>query len=174
VAPGDAVADHAPAVAAVVPPESAADPNHRDASSRIDPSSPIAVEAADEPEPAPPRDTGAEARPSSVAGPAAPTPHAPDAHVRAMVAAIERLAQRAKAADEALAAVAAEVDAFSKAQQRFEAANTQREQRRRDLERFRDEVAHLAREILGRVDGLFDVMSGDPAREDPAEEPLAP
>lgn len=87
-----------------------------------------------------------------------------------MLAAIERLAQRAKTADDALAAVAAEIDAFRQAQRRFDEANAQREQRRRDLERFRDEVAQLAREILGRVDGLFDAMASDPAPRDLGEE----
>lgn len=87
-----------------------------------------------------------------------------------MLAAIERLARRAKAADEALAAVASEIDAFREAQRRFDEATAQREQRRRDLERFRDEVAQLAREILGRVDGLFDAMASDPAAGDLREE----
>lgn len=104
------------------------------------------------------------------ATPAPPSPEEPDGHVRAMLAAIERLARRAKAADEALAAVASEIDAFREAQRRFDEATAQREQRRRDLERFRDEVAQLAREILGRVDGLFDAMASDPAAGDLREE----
>ncbi|MBW6454663.1 MAG: response regulator [Trueperaceae bacterium] len=115
---------------------------------------------------------GEAARPAAPAPAATPdtpakatssTPDAPDGHVRDMLAAIERLAERAKAADDALAAVAVEIEAFREAQRRFDEANAQREQRRRDLERFRDEVAHLAREILGRVDGLFDAMASDPA-----------
>jgi len=103
------------------------------------------------------------------AGPSAASPPA-DAHVRDMLAAIERLAQRAKTADEALAAVAAEIGAFREAQRRFDEEIALRERRRRDLERFRDEVGRLAREILGRVDGLFDAMAGDAAERDAGSE----
>jgi CheY-like chemotaxis protein len=85
-----------------------------------------------------------------------------DGHVRDMVAAVERLAARAREADEALAAVAAEVDAFRAAQRRFDEISARRELRRRELEEFREDVARLAREILGRVDGLFDAMAPDP------------
>jgi CheY-like chemotaxis protein len=94
-------------------------------------------------------------------------PGAPDDHVAAMVAAVERLARRARAADEALAAVAAEVDAFRSAQRRFDEVEARRELRRRKLEAFRDDVARLAREILGRADGLFDTMAGSDAPTDP-------
>jgi len=108
-------------------------------------------------------EAGAEPRPPSEAAHVAAEVEVSDTHVREMVAAIERLAQRAKAADEALAAVASEVDAFREARRRFDETNAQHERRRHELERFRDEVAHLAREILGRVDGMFDAMTGDPA-----------
>jgi CheY-like chemotaxis protein len=92
-----------------------------------------------------------------------------DDHVAAMLAAVERLAQRARAADEALAAVAAEVDAFQVAQRRFDEANARRESRRRELEAFREDVARLAREILGRVDGVFDAMAEPDAEPAAAE-----
>jgi hypothetical protein len=92
-----------------------------------------------------------------------------DDHVAGMLAAVERLAQRARAADEALAAVAAEVDAFQAAQRRFDEANARRESRRRELEAFRDDVARLAREILGRVDGVFDAMADADAEPAAAE-----
>jgi CheY-like chemotaxis protein len=110
--------------------------------------------------------------PAAAEVPEAPAaaPAAYDPHVRDMLAAIERLAQRAKSADEALAAVASEIDAFREAQSRFDEEIAQRDRRRRDLERFRDEVGQLAREILGRVDGLFDAMAGDPAPLDAGEE----
>ncbi len=119
------------------------------------------------PPPAAPVPPAASVRPPAVS---ASTGGGPDAHVSDMLAAIERLAHRAKTADDALAAVAVEIDAFREAQRRFDAANAQREQRRRDLERFRNEVAELAREILGRVDGLFDAMASDPAAGDLGEE----
>jgi len=93
----------------------------------------------------------------------APTP-ADDAHVGAMLVAVERLAERARAADDALAAVAVEVDAFRAAQRRFDQVNAQREARRQELEAFRDDVARLAREILGRVEGLFDDLGSAPDR----------
>jgi CheY-like chemotaxis protein len=92
--------------------------------------------------------------------------HVASDHVADMVAAVERLAQRARAADEALAAVAAEVDAFRAAQRRFDETEARRERRRRELEAFRDDVARLAREILGRVDGMFDAMAGSDAAPD--------
>jgi hypothetical protein len=92
-----------------------------------------------------------------------------DDHVAAMLAAVERLAQRARTADEALAAVAAEVDAFQVAQRRFDEANARRESRRRELEAFREDVARLAREILGRVDGVFDAMAEPDAEPAAAE-----
>jgi len=78
-----------------------------------------------------------------------------DPHVTALLGAVERLTNRAREADAALAAVAAEVEAFREAQRTFDAVNEQRERRRRDLEAFRHDVASLAREILGRVDGMF-------------------
>jgi CheY-like chemotaxis protein len=97
---------------------------------------------------------------------AAPTPTpADDAHVDAMLLAVERLADRARAADDALAAVAVEVDAFRAAQRRFDQVNAQREARRQELEAFRDDVARLAREILGRVEGLFDDLAPERGRE---------
>jgi predicted RNase H-like nuclease (RuvC/YqgF family) len=80
---------------------------------------------------------------------------ATDPHVTALLGAVERLTNRAREADAALAAVAAEVEAFREAQRTFDAVNEQREQRRRELEAFRHDVASLAREILGRVDGMF-------------------
>jgi len=91
-----------------------------------------------------------------------------DDHVVAMVAAVERLAERARDADDALAAVSVEVDAFRAAQRRFDEVNAQRESRRHELESFREDVARLAREILGKVEGLFDGMaSGPDADRDP-------
>jgi hypothetical protein len=93
--------------------------------------------------------------------------HVADGHVADMVAAVERLSQRARAADEALAAVAAEVEAFRAAQRRFDETEARRELRRRELEAFRDDVARLAREILGRVDGMFDAMAASDAAPEP-------
>lgn len=117
--------------------------------------------------------------PSSEAEPAAPPTPATgaagdeDPHVADLLGAIERLAQRAKEADAALAAVTEEVDAFRGARQRLDEMNAQRERRRLELEALRTDVAHLAREILGRVDGMFDVFaeptsSADGAPDAPA------
>ena len=78
-----------------------------------------------------------------------------DPQVTALLGAVERLTSRAREADAALAAVAAEVEAFREAQRTFDAVNEQREQRRRELEAFRHDVASLARQILGRVDDMF-------------------
>jgi len=91
-------------------------------------------------------------------------------HVPRMIAAIERLAHRAREADEALAAVATEVEAFREARRRFDEVTEQRDRRRQELEALRVDVAHLAREILGRVDRLFDPMQPDPT-PDAAQEP---
>ena len=120
--------------------------------------------------PAPPASPAPSDPPDLTAAPAPSPPELPDGHVRDMLAATLRLAERAKAADDALAAVAVEIEAFREAQRRFDEANAQRERRRRDLERFRDEVAQLAREILGRVDGLFDAMASDPAPRELGED----
>lgn len=79
-----------------------------------------------------------------------------DPNVSAMVEAIARLTQRAREADAALAAVADEVQAFRAARRAFDEAFERRERRRRELEAFRHDVATLAREILGRVDAMFD------------------
>ncbi|MFO7610187.1 MAG: response regulator, partial [Candidatus Krumholzibacteriia bacterium] len=82
-------------------------------------------------------------------------------HVRRMITAIERLARRAREADAALAAVAVEVEAFHEARRRFDAVHERQQRRRRELEAFREDVGRLAREILGRLDGLFDAMAAD-------------
>jgi CheY-like chemotaxis protein len=79
----------------------------------------------------------------------------PVAHATNLVTAMERLAQRVTEADDALAAVAAEVALFRDAQRSFDAVESARERRRLELEAFRVEVSRLAHEILGRVDGLF-------------------
>lgn len=96
---------------------------------------------------------------------------AADEDAAELLAAIERLAGRAREAEAALGAVAAEVEAFQAARRRFDAIQARRERQRRELETFRDDVARLAREILGRVDGLFDAMapeeSGGPADPTP-------
>lgn len=84
---------------------------------------------------------------------------ATNTHVTTLLGAVERLTNRAREADAALAAVATEVEAFREAQRAFDAAYEQREQRRRELEAFRHDVASLAREILGRVDGMFSTES---------------
>jgi predicted nucleic acid-binding Zn-ribbon protein len=88
-----------------------------------------------------------------------------DAHVTTLLGAVERLTERAREADAALAAVATEVEAFREAQRAFDAVNERREQRRRELEAFRHDVAALAREILGRVDGMFSSESAAAADE---------
>ncbi len=104
---------------------------------------------------------------SATTGAAAPAHD--DAHVSAMLVAVERLAERAREADDALAAVATEVEAFREAQRRFDEISVQREARRQELETFREDVARLAREILGRVEGIFDHMGPAPERgRDPA------
>ena len=95
----------------------------------------------------------------------APTIDADGDHVRGMITAIERLARRAREADAALAAVAAEVDAFHEARRRFDAVHERQQRRRRELEAFREDVGRLAREILGRLDGLFDAMAADDGGE---------
>jgi len=94
---------------------------------------------------------------------------ATDPHVTALLGAVERLTQRAREADEALAAVAAEVEAFREAQRTFDAVNEQRERRRRELEAFRHDVASLAREILGRVDNMFSTESTAPVDDEGTE-----
>ena len=94
-----------------------------------------------------------------------------DAHTTRLVEAVERLTQRARDADAALAAVTEEIEAFRSAQRHFDEVNEQRERRFRELESFRHDVARLARDILDRVDDLFesapdlaaaDVQGGDP------------
>jgi hypothetical protein len=102
---------------------------------------------------------------ASPAGAEAPVPAPPaaaalattdDPHVAALIVAVERLTRRARAADAALAAVTAEVDAFRLAQADFEREYERRERRCRELEAFRHDVARLAREIVGRVEALFE------------------
>ena len=78
-----------------------------------------------------------------------------------LAAAIERLTHRVQAADAALAAVAEEVDAFRAAQQRYDDAVRRQEERRRAVEAARRDVADLARQILERMDGLFDLFGAD-------------
>jgi CheY-like chemotaxis protein len=170
--------DGAPAPAAVDDPERVDDSILLDEPTPIVATEPAAALVADVAAPEAAEAHAAAEAPAAPAAPAAPTapeahaapPDAYDPHVRDMLAAIERLAQRAKSADEALAAVASEIGAFREAQSRFDEEIAQRDRRRRDLERFRDEVGQLAREILGRVDGLFDAMAGDPALVDAGEE----
>ncbi len=99
---------------------------------------------------------------------------ATDPHVTALLGAVERLTNRAREADAALAAVAAEVEAFREAQRTFDAVNEQREHRRRELEAFRNDVAALAREILGRVDGMFAAEGATVADAKGAEAGTAP
>ena len=86
-----------------------------------------------------------------------------DVHVADLIGAMQRLSEAARVADEALAAVASEVEAFRQAQQRFDAEMEQRERRRRDLEAFQHDVANLAREILARVERMFDPTSATTA-----------
>ena len=92
-------------------------------------------------------------------------------HVAAMVTAIERLAHRAREADEALAAVAAEVETFRETRRQFDEVTALRERRRQELEALRVDVGHLAREILGRVDSLFDAMQSDSMPSGAPQEP---
>ncbi len=93
---------------------------------------------------------------AAVDGPLPPASAQPDAHVAALLGAMRRLSDSARVADAALAAVASEVEAFREAQQRFDAEREQRERRRRELETFQHDVAKLAREILARVERMFD------------------
>lgn len=81
--------------------------------------------------------------------------------VGGMIAAIERLTQRAREADAALAAVAVEVEAFHEARRRFDAVQERQQRHRRELEAFGADVGRLAREILGRLDVLFDAMAAE-------------
>jgi CheY-like chemotaxis protein len=115
----------------------------------------------------------ADAMPANAHGASPTQPAGPtdEDHVSGMVAAIERLARRAREADEALAAVATEVETFREARRRFDEVTERRERRRQELEALRVDVAHLAREILGRVDRLFDPMQSDPSAPDAAQEP---
>lgn len=99
--------------------------------------------------------------------PDAPEPHEP--HVSSLLEAMERLSQRVKSADEALAGVTAEIAAFREAQRAFDEALAARERRRRDLEAFRNDVAGLARQILQRVDAMFPEPSGEDPPRDAAE-----
>ena len=92
-----------------------------------------------------------------------------------LAAAIERLTYRVQAADAALAAVAEEVDVFRAAQQRYDDAVRRQEERRRAVEAARRDVTDLARQILERMDGLFDVFGADapdgPLDPHPADAP---
>ena len=83
-------------------------------------------------------------------------PPALDPHAARLLEAMDRLAHRIQAADDALAAVGGEVAAFREAQRLFDEVAAARERRRVELEAFREEVSRLAREILGRVEVLFD------------------
>ena len=98
-------------------------------------------------------------------------PPALEPHAAQLLGAMDRLARRVQAADEALAAVGDEVAAFREARRVFDEVAAARERRRLELETFREEVSRLAREILGRVEGLFDdhppmlpVADTEPAR----------
>ena len=108
---------------------------------------------------------------SHEASPTQPTDPTDEDPVSGMIAAIERLAHRAREADLALAAVATEIAAFREARRRFEEVTERRERRRQELEALRVDVAHLAREILKRVDRLFDPMQPDPSAPDAPQEP---
>lgn len=119
--------------------------------------------APDEPSPAP--TDPAPTDPAPYAAP--PPPKRPEPHAD-LVAAIERLTQRVQAADTALAAVAEEVDAFQAAQLRYDEEIRRQEERRSAVEAARRDVADLARQILARMDGLFDVF-GDGASEQPLD-----
>ena len=99
---------------------------------------------------------------------------AADPHVALLMDAITRLTERSREADAALAAVASEVEAFRQAQRAFDEAFERRERRRRELEAFRNDVASLAREILGRVDDMFPTDAGEGAREAAVGQPTAP
>jgi CheY-like chemotaxis protein len=98
--------------------------------------------------------------------PVTPTPDGLEPHVALLAAAMERLSQRVQAADAALAAVGDEVVAFREARRHVEEVSEARERRLKELEAFREEVSRLAREILGRVDGLFQVEA---ATQSPAD-----
>ena len=111
--------------------------------------------------------------PSTAPTTAAPPLPSTERHAE-LVAAIERLTLRVHAADAALAAVADEVDAFQTAQRRYDGEIRRQEERRRAVDAARRDVADLARQILARMDGLFDddssersaaadAPSGDPA-----------
>jgi hypothetical protein len=123
--------------------------------------------------PAAPTDAPTHAPAAAPGGGASPTPEAPQS-VQDLIAAIARLADRVQVADEALAAVASEVAAFHAAQQRYDAAvaqrDAQREARRRRTAAVRDDVAALAREILAKMDGLFDALTEDEPPDGPPGE----
>ena len=123
------------------------------AASEVDPSSPSFETAAD-----------------AAHGPPAAPPAQPDAHVADLIAAMGRLSDSAGVAEQALAAVASEVEAFRQAQQRFDAEMEQRERRRRDLEAFQHDVANLAREILVRVERMFDPNPPQPVTDTAASD----
>ena len=97
-----------------------------------------------------------------------------DTHVTGLLEAVERLTQRARDANAALAAVETEIEAFRQAQRQFDAVNEHRERRHRELEAFRNDVAQMARELLGRVDELFEPTSPVETDEPEDGEPPQP
>ena len=110
---------------------------------------------------------------ASVAGSATAAPSG-ETHVTRLVEAVERLTQRARDADVVLAALTEEIESFRLAQRYFDEENERRERRCNELEAFRNDVARLARQILGRVDELFLARSGaDVPESTEATEPAA-
>lgn len=93
-------------------------------------------------------------------------------HAAALETAMTRLAERIAEAGQALEAVGNELRSFRDARRELEALTEGRELRRLELEACHDDVARLARELLGRVDGLFSASASD--RHDGADRGSAP
>lgn len=102
-----------------------------------------------------PRNVDAPRDPASLNGVSSPDKGEPDAHVTALLAAVTRLTDRVREADDALVAVTEEIDVLRRAHREYEAVNEERERRRLELEAFRDEVSDLARALVERVDAML-------------------
>ena len=175
--PAETAADTPADTAAVASDDGAEerDAEHPETASQLD-APPMEEPAPERPldEPVPEVASDADAPPEATPQNAVkPEPSEPgsNAHVTSLLEAVERLTQRARDADAALAAVAVEVEAFQQAKRRFDAVNARRERRQRELEAFRQEVAQMARELLGRVDAMFEPAAAAEANQPEDGEP---
>lgn len=102
-----------------------------------------------------PQEVDAPRDPPSLNGVSSPAEPEPDTHVTALLAAVSRLTNRVRDADDALVTVTEEIDVLRRAHREYEAVNEERERRRLELEAFRDEVSDLARALVDRVDAIL-------------------